>query len=275
MEIALITSAWRFVVAVLGLSLFIGVEISFRFKEPLESRIKHYFRNLFLGLSNGLILHLTVGGLIVGYYHMLAKQGIGLMNFLHLGTWTNIAISLVFLDFLTYLWHRAYHEVPFLWRLHRVHHSDLDLDVTSASRFHISEVALSSAFKMIVGFLWGPSAIALAIHEAALGLAAQFHHSNIRLPEPWESRLRKIIVTPDMHHIHHSNEMKETNSNYSNFLSVWDRLLGTYIYFGDRERIVYGLKEYPTQREVSLKNLLLMPLGNPCGENTDKEVSKE
>jgi sterol desaturase/sphingolipid hydroxylase (fatty acid hydroxylase superfamily) len=126
---------------------------------------------------------------------------------------------------------------------------------------------------MTVGLLWGPSAIALAIHEAALGLAAQFHHSNIRLPEPWESRLRRIIVTPDMHHIHHSDEMRETNSNYSNFLSVWDRLLGTYVYFRDRERIVYGLKEYPTQREVSLKNLLLMPFGKRCGDSSDRANS--
>jgi sterol desaturase/sphingolipid hydroxylase (fatty acid hydroxylase superfamily) len=264
MEIAIVTSIWRFLAAFSGLVFFSAMEVSFQFRKPLESRVKHYIRNLFLGLSNGLILHITVGGLIVAYYDVLAKHGIGVLNLLNLDSQTNIILSLIFLDFITYVWHRAYHEVPFLWRLHRVHHSDLDLDVTSASRFHISEVALSSVFKMLVGLLWGPSAIALAVHEAALGAAAQFHHANIRITEPWESLIRRVLVTPDMHHVHHSNKVVETNSNYSNLFSIWDRLLGTYTHLTEHEKIIYGLEEYPRLEEVSFKKLLLMPFGPHC-----------
>jgi sterol desaturase/sphingolipid hydroxylase (fatty acid hydroxylase superfamily) len=265
MEVAIITSIWRFLVAFAGLATFGALEIFLPFRNPMESRIRHYFRNLVIGVSNGLILHITTGGIIVAYYDALAKRGIGLLNLFHLGKWSNILLSLAFLDFITYIWHRAYHEVPFLWRLHRVHHSDLDLDVTSASRFHLTEVALSSAFKMFVGLLWGPSAIALAVHEAALGAAAQFQHANIRIPEPWESLIRRILVTPDMHHTHHSNRIEETNSNYSNLFSFWDRLLGTYIHLSEQERIIYGLKEYSKLSDASLGKLFVMPFGPRCG----------
>lgn len=264
MEIAVVTSLWRFLVAFAGLAFFCALEIRFQFRKPLESRIRHYLRNLSLGLGNGLILHIATGGLIVAYYDALSKHGIGLLNWLQLDSLTNIMLSLVFLDFVTYAWHRAYHEIPFLWRLHKVHHSDLDLDVTSASRFHISEVALSSALKMAVGLLWGPSAIAFAIHEAALGAAAQFQHANIRIPEPWESSIRKVLVTPDMHHTHHSNKVEETNSNYSNLFSIWDRLFGTYTNLTEQEKIVYGLEEYAL-KDVSFKKLLLMPFGTLYG----------
>jgi sterol desaturase/sphingolipid hydroxylase (fatty acid hydroxylase superfamily) len=209
-------------------------------------------------------MHITVGSFIVAYYEALAKHRIGLLNLFHLDSWTDIILSLIFLDFVTYSWHMAYHRVPFLWRLHRAHHSDLDLDVTSASRFHLSEVALSSAFKMVVGLLWGPSAIALAVHEAALGLAAQFQHANIRIPEPWKSTTRLLFVTPDMHHIHHSDKLKETNSNYSNLFSVWDRLFGTYTELTEHEKIIYGLKDYPRIEDVTVKKLILMPFDHQC-----------
>lgn len=250
--------------AVLGLAIFSALEIFFQFRKPQESRIKHYLRNLFLGLSNGLILYITIGSLIVAYYEFLAKQGIGLLNILSLNSWTNIILSLIFLDFITYVWHFAYHKAPFLWRLHRVHHSDRDLDVTSASRFHLTEVALSSVFKMLVGLLWGPSAIALAVHEAALGAAAQFHHANIRIPEPWESIIRKILVTPDMHHIHHSDIHKQTDSNFSNLFSFWDKIFGTYTELTEHEKIIYGLKQYPRVDDVKFKRLIAMPLDPSC-----------
>jgi sterol desaturase/sphingolipid hydroxylase (fatty acid hydroxylase superfamily) len=265
MEIAIVTGFWRFLVAFAGLATFSALEILFQFRRPLESKIKHYIRNISIGVSNGLIMYITVGSIIVAYYEALAKHGIGLLNLFHLDGWTNIILSLIFLDFVTYIWHMAYHKVPFLWRLHRVHHSDLDVDVTSASRFHLSEVAFSSGFKMLVGLLWGPSAIALAVHEAALGLAAQFQHANIRIPEPWESTIRLVFVTPDMHHIHHSDEVKETNSNYSNLFSIWDRLFGTYTELTEQEKIIYGLKDYPKIEDVSMKKLIAMPLGHQCG----------
>ncbi|MGQ0793049.1 MAG: sterol desaturase family protein [Deltaproteobacteria bacterium] len=267
MEIALITSVWRFAATAFGMGIFIWIEIFSQLRTPKESRIRHYLRNLSLGLGNGLALHIAAGGAIAAYYSALAENGLGILNALGVGSAGNVLLSFVFLDFITYAWHRAYHKIPVLWRIHRVHHSDLDLDVTSASRFHITEIALSSALKMLVGLLWGPSALALVVHETLLGAAAQFHHSNIRLPERWESRLRRVVVTPKMHHIHHSNVIGETNSNYSNFLSIWDTLFGTRVNLEDENRIIYGLWEYPEIEDVTLRKMLLMPLDPPCGDD--------
>lgn len=221
-------------------------------------RPRHYLINLTLGALNAL-LNIGISSLIVGYYVGLEKRGIGLLHLRGLSGWANIGVSFLVLDCLTYLIHRAYHEIPSAWRLHKVHHSDLDLDVSSASRFHPGEILLSSAAKMGCGFLLGPSALALAWHEAWLLLAAQFQHANFRLPEHWESRLKTVLVTPDMHRIHHSAVTSQTNSNYSNLFSVWDRIFKTYVGAIDQKSVIIGLKEYRKPASVSLPKLLAMP----------------
>ncbi|MBI2070694.1 MAG: sterol desaturase family protein [Elusimicrobia bacterium] len=259
MFLGLETGAWRLIFSVGGLIGFGCWEQLRPFRKLVVPAPKHYLTNLLLGGFNVLVLNIGVSSMIVAYFDYLGSRKIGLLNASNLPPWANIALSFVFLDFITYLWHRSYHEIPLMWRLHKVHHSDLDLDVTSASRFHLGEILLSSTFKMFIGFIWGPSAIAIAIHEAGLLLAAQFQHANIHIPEPWETRLRRVFVTPDMHRIHHSNIPGETNSNYSNLFSFWDRLLGTYLWRGDQKNIAIGLKEYPRPQDITLPKLLAMP----------------
>jgi len=263
-NIALIASAWRLIASIAGLLIFSAWEIKQPSHKLAENRLRHYLRNISLGITNTLIMQIVMTSGVVAYYNFLTERNFGILNLLRLPSLANVVLSLIFLDFITYIWHRAYHEVPLLWRLHKVHHTDLDLDVTSASRFHVGEIIVSTVFKMAIGFLWGPGAFALALHETFLFAAAQFHHSNIKLPEPWESRLRAVIVTPDIHHIHHSSINTQTDSNYSNLFSIWDRLLGSYTSPANvsQETIVYGLKSYPDFKDVTLPKLLAMPFIN-------------
>ncbi|MBI4370488.1 MAG: sterol desaturase family protein [Elusimicrobia bacterium] len=259
MQTAFITGFWRLIVFIGGLALFAVLESWRPFRKRLENRRPHYLRNLALGIGNGLVLNVTVSSLVVAYYQMLQDHSIGCLNAFRAAARLNLILSLVVLDFATYYWHRRNHEWKFLWRFHRVHHSDRDLDVTSASRFHLGEVAISTAFKMAVGALLGPAPVALALHESLLVLAAQFHHANIKLPGQWDRLARAVLVTPDMHRVHHSDLTMETNSNYSNFLSVWDRIFSTYQKRWDQREMVIGLKEYPAIRETTLPKLLAMP----------------
>jgi sterol desaturase/sphingolipid hydroxylase (fatty acid hydroxylase superfamily) len=151
-----------------------------------------------------------------------------------------------------------------LWRLHRAHHSDLDLDVTTSSRFHLGEVTLSTVYK--IGFIWvlGVSPLGLVALESALLFAAQAQHSNLRIPEPFETMVRWIFVTPHMHRIHHSQEVMELNSNFSTIFSWWDRLIGTYQMEVRQEGIMIGLKDYPATWNVTLWQVLLIPFGKSC-----------
>lgn len=259
MAIAIETGTWRLLISLGGLFLFSLTETLWPFKPRQEPQSKHYLVNLTMGAVNTLVLNITISSLVVAYFDWLSDRRFGLLNWMGVGKTANILFSFLFLDFMTYLWHWAYHEVPWMWRLHRVHHSDLDLDVTSASRFHLGELLWSTAFKMAVGFFWGTHPIALAVHEAGLLAAAQLQHANFRIPEPWEGWLKRLIVTPDMHRIHHSDNPRETNSNYSNFFSFWDRLFGTYTSPVNQERLRIGLKEYPKPADVTLGKLLAMP----------------
>ena len=188
------------------------------------------------------MLNITIGAIAVGYYNFLAQHNIGLLNILKLNGLTNIVVSLIVLDLITYLRHRAYHEVPLIWRLHRARHSDLDLDVSSASRFHPGEGVSSALFKISVGLALGPSTIAVAVHEAALLPAPQFNHTNVQIPKPSEGIVRAVPVNPDMHRIHHSDTIIQTDSNYSNLFSVWDRLFGTYTELENQNKISIGLR---------------------------------
>jgi sterol desaturase/sphingolipid hydroxylase (fatty acid hydroxylase superfamily) len=162
------------------------------------------------------------------------------------------------LDLAVYLLHRAYHRVPLLWRFHSVHHSDRDLDVSSASRFHLGEVAVSGAAKLGVVQLLGISFPGLLAFEIALLLAAQFQHANLRLPRRLEAALVTVLVPPSMHRVHHHPERVSTDSNFGTLLSVWDRLLGTYRPRSPSDR-EFGLEHYPEADRLGPLALFLLP----------------
>lgn len=188
-------------------------------------------------------------------------RGVGLLHWLPLPYAAKFIIAFLALDFAIYAQHWTTHAVPWLWRLHRVHHTDLDLDASSAVRFHPGELVLSLFYKIAVVWLLGAHFLAVAVFETVLQLSALANHANVRLPRRWEPWLRLFWVTPDMHRIHHSVRKGETNSNFGNFIPWWDRLLGTYEpepADGHLE-MKLGLSEWRSWHEQSLPWLLKLP----------------
>ena len=259
-------AAWRTWFSIGGFGVLLALEQWRPFKPRVDLVLRRYARNIFLSVTNQFILELTLTGAAVAWMAWLAGRGWGLMNVLRLPTAASAFLSVLFFDLATYAFHKAYHEVPLMWRLHRVHHADLDLDVTSASRFHAAEILLSTLYRMALMPLWGPSLASVAVFETALLAAAQVQHSNLRLPGDWDRRLRAVFVTPDMHRVHHSVVKEHTNSNYSTIFSWWDRLFGTYNVEGiDQRSLVIGLPEYRRAEDVTLGRLLVLPAGPACG----------
>jgi sterol desaturase/sphingolipid hydroxylase (fatty acid hydroxylase superfamily) len=226
-----------------------------------DSKPRRLAINFSLTGFNIFLVRLLPGGAAVGLAEFAGQQGWGLFNYLDWPVAVEMAMAVIFLDLMIYIQHVILHMIPFFWRFHKVHHSDLDLDVSSGFRFHPLEILGSMIYKLGLVAALGPSVMTVVVFEAILSGMAQFNHSNIKLPLGLDLALRKLLVTPDMHRIHHSVEVNETNSNYGFNLSIWDRFLGTYIHDGKRPQpeIVIGVPEYRTPVEVSLPKLVAMP----------------
>jgi len=185
-----------------------------------------------------------------------------------------LVVSVIVLDMAIYLQHVMFHAVPLLWRLHRVHHADLDFDVTTGARFHPVEILLSMLIKFAVIVLLGPPLAAVVIFEVLLNAMAMFNHSNVQLPLVLDGVLRRVIVTPDMHRVHHSHLANETNSNFGFNLSVWDRLFGTYLAqpAAGHAGMVIGIDTFRDPAQcVKLSGILLMPF---TGKVTDYAINR-
>jgi len=191
-------------------------------------RLRRWPNNLALAALNVASVRVLFPAAGVGLAVMAEAQGAGLLRLPDLPYWLAVLAGVVVLDLAIYLQHLLFHAVPALWRLHRVHHADPDFDVTTALRFHPVEILLSIFIKAAVIFAFGPPVLAVLIFEVVLNGASVFNHANVRLPPRIERILRWLVVTPDMHRVHHSKDMQETNSNYGFNLSIWDRLFGTY-----------------------------------------------
>ncbi len=212
-----------------GMLVFIGLwEILAPRRALKVSKLLRWSNNLGLVFFNTFVLRLLFPAAAVGMASFAQQHGWGLLNYYSIHPLLAVAISVIAMDFIIYLQHVMVHAVPMLWRLHRVHHADLDYDVTTGARFHPIEIILSMLIKFATIIVLGPPVVAVVIFEVALNAMAMFNHGNIGLP-PWlDKLLRYFIVTPDMHRVHHSIEDDETNSNFGFNLSCWDRLLGTY-----------------------------------------------
>ena len=254
----------RAMIGVGGLFLLLLIETVLPFRSRVESRRKRYAINFIIAWSNALILSVLLGGVIIGAYHTFELHRIGLLYRMGIHSWGNVLVTVVALDGVTYFWHRAYHGLPIMWRMHRVHHSDLDVDVTTAGRFHLTEMVLSAVFRLIVIASLGASLASVVIFEIIFGALNQIEHANLRVPEPFETWLRWVFVTPDMHRIHHSQEQGHTNSNYSTIFSWWDRLFGTYQFGDNQARLTIGLPEYQEPETVRFGNVIAMPFGPSC-----------
>jgi len=256
----------RAVIGIGGFILLLLIEAVWPYRRPVDSRWRRYVINLCIIGSNSFVLSILLGGLIVAAYHSLELHRTGVLYAIGLDGWANGLVAVVALDGVTYAWHRAYHTVPLMWRMHRVHHSDLDLDVTSSGRFHLTEMVFSAAVRLGVIALLGATLASVAMFEIVFGIFNQFEHANLRLPKRLDAALQWVVVTPAMHRIHHSQELAHTNSNYGTIFSFWDRWWSTYRSDVDQARIVLGLPECPTRAQVTLGRVLAMPLGPSCEE---------
>ena len=255
------------------LSVFIVVFVLMAFAEVLlpkkkrmMQRLNRWFTNLALVVVNTIAVNIVVPVLAVGVAAWASVNSIGLLNLLALPLWLEVVIAIVFLDALIYAQHVVSHKLPILWRLHKIHHADRDIDVTTGARFHPLEIILSMLFKLACVILLGPSVVAVILFEVILNASAMFNHSNISLPKQLDAILRKFIVTPDFHRVHHSTVYQETDSNYGFFLSAWDRIFKTYTpqpKAGHVEMNI-GLSEYQSTQPNSLWWCLIAPFVRPA-----------
>lgn len=198
----------------------------------------------------------------VGLAVIAADRGWGLFNQIALPGWIAGIAAFLLLDLVIYGQHRLFHAVPLLWRLHRVHHADLEIDVTTGIRFHPGEIVLSMLLKLAAVLVIGAPAVAVLVFEVALNASSMFNHANLKLPDSLDATLRRLIVTPDMHRVHHSIVRRETDSNFGFNLSAWDRWLGTYRAQpkAGHEGMTIGLAQFRDPAELRLDRLLLQPL---------------
>lgn len=220
---------------IIRLSFFFGVLASMAVWEVATPRrvlsrpkLGRWAGNLGIVVIDTAIVRLLFPAAAVGVAAFAAQADWGLFNHVNVPAWFAVVISVILLDLAIYLQHVMFHAVPLFWRVHRMHHADLDFDVTTGLRFHPIEIVLSLLIKFAVILLLGPPLAAVVLFEILLNASSMFNHGNVRLPRAADRMLRMLIVTPDMHRVHHSIEEHETNSNFGFNLSLWDRLFGTY-----------------------------------------------
>lgn len=221
-----------------------------------------WLNNLGLVVVNTLVVRLLFPAAAVGTAVWAESHNIGLVHWLDIGSaWWVVLASVVLLDFFIWYQHLLFHKVPLLWRLHRVHHADLDFDLTTGLRFHPIEVLLSMCIKAGLILLFGFPAVAVLLFEVILNGCAMITHSNIRLPKRLDTIIRTLFVTPDMHRVHHSWRIEEANSNYGFNLAIWDKLFGTYTEDSKDGQlgITFGITRTPNKAAVPLQKLLTLP----------------
>jgi sterol desaturase/sphingolipid hydroxylase (fatty acid hydroxylase superfamily) len=238
------------------------------------SKAQRWPGNLGLVALNTVLLRLIFPLAGAGMAAFCAENGWGILNHFQVPAILTVPLAVIALDFVIWLQHVMVHAVPLFWRLHRVHHADPDYDVTTGARFHPLEIVLSMLIKFAAIVVLGPPVVAVVIFEVLLNATAMFNHGNIGLPATLDRVLRRVMVTPDMHRIHHSIEDDETNSNFGFNLPWWDRLFGTY---RDQPRagqlgMAIGIRDHADPREVSrLDGMLLLPFR---GEIKDYAINR-
>ena len=246
-----------------GLLLFLILKVTIPYRQSSVSKTKRWLNNISITIFNSVILNLLFAALIVKAAMHVTTHQLGILNLIDLPMWIKIFATVVFMDFMLYVWHLLNHEMPFLWRFHRVHHSDLNMDVSTATRFHIGELAISAVIKISLIFFLGASILGVLIFESALVLCAQFHHSSLKVPGWFEKIFWVLFVPPSMHRIHHSVVIKERDTNYGTIFSLWDRSLGTLLKNVNQEKIRIGVGAYPKPEKLNFHQLIAMPFTKP------------
>jgi sterol desaturase/sphingolipid hydroxylase (fatty acid hydroxylase superfamily) len=266
---------------IIRLSFFFGIFASVSLWEIIKprrilklTRLIRWPTNLGLSFLNSFVSRVLFPSAAVGVAFFATENNVGVLNYYRVPPLTAVILSIIAMDFVIYLQHVMLHAVPALWRLHRVHHADLEYDVTTGARFHPIEIILSMLIKFATILILGVPMIAVVIFEVVLSSMAMFNHGNIRLPLRLDNWLRYFVVTPDMHRIHHSVEDNEANSNFGFNLSLWDRVLGTYRSEprGGHAGMTIGIHEFSDPKwTTGLPSVLLLPF---VGKNRGYSINR-
>ena len=272
--------------ATIRLAIFLGILVAMAIWEVAAPRrrieiprVIRWTNNLGVVVIDTILVRLTYPIVAVGLALTAQENGWGLFNIFEAPTWVAVLASIIILDLAIYLQHVMFHAVPALWRLHRMHHADQAIDVTTGLRFHPIEILMSMGVKFAVVLALGPPAVAVLVFEVILNATAMFNHSNVRIPLNIDRVLRLFVVTPDMHRVHHSIDRAETDSNYGFNLPWWDRLLGTYTAQPRKghEDMTIGIEQFRTVRDQWLDKMLIQPVRGPASgpDPRDKESEND
>jgi len=248
-----------------ALALFCGLEALFPRKKRTQKRLKRWMTHIGFTIINSGAIRLLGPIVALTVASWAAANNLGFFNLMHWPLWLEMVAAFVILDFAIYLQHVATHKIPILWRLHKVHHSDRDLDASSALRFHPIEIMLSMLYKCMLVLLIGPAVLVVLVFEIALNASAIFNHANLSVPLWLDKFLRAVIVTPDMHRVHHSVIPQETDRNYGFNFSIWDRIFRTYKAQpkAGHDNMTIGLSEYQSEAPANLIWSLKLPFAKP------------
>ena len=251
----------RFLYFAVTLGVLAVAEAYFPRRSRSLPRSIRWFENFTLIASGWLVAKFTIGFLPFVAASWAYENNIGLLNSFSITSLTAIILTYLLLDLTIYLQHIVFHKIPILWRIHRVHHTDLDLDVSSGFRFHPLEILLSLMIKIVAIIVIGANPTGVIAFEIILNMGSLFNHSNLNIRGRFDKVLRAFIVTPDMHRIHHSVERRETDSNYGFTISLWDRIFRTYRdkSLRSQEDIILGIKEYQNHESIKLGMLFKLP----------------
>ena len=238
-------------------------------------KVLRWTNNLSLVVIDTAILRLAFPVLAVGLAGIAKTNGWGLFNMIDLPLWIAVIFAIMLLDLATYLQHIVFHAVPGLWRLHRMHHADLEFDATTGLRFHPAEIVVSMTVKLALVLAIGAPAVAVLAFEVILNAASIFNHSNIALSPAMDRVVRLFLVTPDMHRVHHSIEPRETNTNFGFSVPWWDRLFGTYLAQPAKGHLEMkiGIEQFRSRRELWLDRMLVQPLREIAESKAKREQS--
>jgi sterol desaturase/sphingolipid hydroxylase (fatty acid hydroxylase superfamily) len=236
-------------------------------RQPASGRMSRWPHNLGLLVVDVIVLRILAPGAAIGVALAAEQRGWGFLNLIDVPSWGALLIGVALLDLVIYFQHVMFHAVPTLWRLHRVHHADLDFDVTTGVRFHPVEILISTIIKCAAVAAIGASPMAVLIFELLLNATAMFNHANAAMPSAFEKSLRWLVVTPDMHRVHHSIDYDESSSNFGFNLPLWDRLFGTYRAQprAGHAKMTIGVDAFRAPGDERLDQLLLQPLRDTPG----------
>jgi sterol desaturase/sphingolipid hydroxylase (fatty acid hydroxylase superfamily) len=251
--------SFRLTILVLMFVLCLWFEQKKPLRKTTQGKARRVLMNLEIAAISAIFLRLLFYPIVLLISAWSHREEVGILSYFKLPVAMHLVIAILALDYTFYFWHWLNHKVPFLWRFHNVHHVDLDLDVSTASRFHFGELIMSTGFRSGQILLLGIDPFTLILFETLITTSAQFHHSNIKLPKKFERYLNKFLVTPRMHGIHHSIVREETDSNFSTIFSFWDRIHKSLKLHIPQDMITIGVASYRRPRETSFINSLVIP----------------